>query len=182
MTDSETEKATDDVAQPERREFLVAGVAGAAGAAGLIATQALPRPASAATGGADADTYPVTEVARLADLAPGATLDFAYPDEDSPALLIRLPEPAEGGIGPGGDIVAFSILCTHKGCPVSYKASHKMLICPCHWSTFDPAKAGALVIGQASQGLPRIQLRVEGDAVQAVGVDGLIYGRHTNIL
>jgi arsenite oxidase small subunit len=121
-------------------------------------------------------------VAQLVDLAPGATLDFAYPDDDSPALLIRLPEPADGGIGPEGDIVAYSILCTHKGCPVSYKAAHKMLICPCHWSTFDPAKAGALVIGQASQGLPRIQLRIAGDKVQAVGVDGLIYGRHTNIL
>ena len=57
-----------------------------------------------------------------------------------------------------------------------------MLICPCHWSTFDPAKGGALVIGQASQGLPRIQLQITGEKVEAVGIDGLIYGRHTNIL
>ncbi|MHA1152088.1 MAG: arsenate reductase (azurin) small subunit [Alphaproteobacteria bacterium] len=177
MTDNKIE--TDDVARPDRREFIVAG---AAGAAGLVAAQALPGRARAAIGSGEPTEYPVTEVARLADLAPGATLDFAYPDDDSPALLIRLPEPADGGIGPEGDIVAFSILCTHKGCPVSYKAEHKMLICPCHWSTFDPAKAGTLVIGQASQGLPRIQLRVTGEKVQAVGVDGLIYGRHTNIL
>lgn len=164
---------------PERREFIVAG---AAGAAGLVAAQALPRAANAAAGSAETTHYPVVEVARLADLAPGATLDFAYPDADSPALLIRLPEPAEGGIGPAEDIVAFSVLCTHKGCPVAYKAAHKMLICPCHWSTFDPAKGGALVIGQASQGLPRIQLQITGEKVEAVGIDGLIYGRHTNIL
>ncbi|MCH7793519.1 MAG: arsenate reductase (azurin) small subunit [Proteobacteria bacterium] len=177
MTDNEIE--TDDGARPSRREFIVAG---AAGAAGLVAAQALPGRAQAATGSAEAAAYPVVEVARLADLAPGATLDFAYPDDNSPALLIRLPEPADGGIGPEGDIVAFSILCTHKGCPVSYKPEHKMLICPCHWSTFDPAKAGVLVIGQASQGLPRIRLRIADDRIQAVGVDGLIYGRHTNIL
>ena len=177
MTD--TEIKTDEVARPDRREFIVAG---AAGAAGLVAAQALPSRARAATESADTAAYPVVEVARLADLAPGATLDFAYPDEDSPALLIRLPEPADGGIGPEGDIVAFSILCTHKGCPVAYKEEHKLLICPCHWSTFDPAKAGTLVIGQASQGLPRISLRIAGDKVEAVGVDGLIYGRHTNIL
>jgi arsenite oxidase small subunit len=177
MTDKEIE--TDDIARPGRREFIVAG---AAGAAGLVAAQALPGRVRAAAGSGEPAVYPVVEVARLADLAPGATLDFTYPDDDSPALLIRLTEPAEGGIGPEGDIVAFSILCTHKGCPVSYKAAHKMLICPCHWSTFDPAKAGALVIGQASQGLPRIQLRIAGESVQAVGVDGLIYGRHTNIL
>ena len=177
MTDNQTE--TDDIAQPERRKFMVAG---AAGAAGLVAAQALPGRARAATGSPDTAAYPVVEVTRLADLDPGATLDFAYPDDDSPALLIRLPEPVEGGIGPEGDIVAFSILCTHKGCPVSYKPKHKMLICPCHWSTFDPAKAGTLVIGQASQGLPRIRLRVAGETIQAIGVVGLIYGRHTNIL
>ncbi len=177
MADKEIE--TDGIARPERREFIVAG---ATGAVGLVAAQALPGRVRAATGSGKPAVYPVVEVARLADLAPGATLDFAYPDDDSPAILIRLTEPAEGGIGPEGDIVAFSILCTHKGCPVSYKAAHKMLICPCHWSTFDPAKAGALVIGQASQGLPRIALRLDDDAVQAVGVDGLIYGRHTNIL
>ena len=56
-----------------------------------------------------------------------------------------------------------------------------MLICPCHWSSFDPAKAGRMVIGQASEPLPQITLRVMGDKVQAVGVSGLIYGRHTNI-
>lgn len=177
MTDNEIE--TDEVARPDRRDFIVAG---AAGAAGLVAAQALPQRARAATENADTAAYPVVEVARMADLAPGSTQDFSYPDDNSPALLIRLPEPAEGGIGPEGDIVAFSILCTHKGCPVAYKPERKMLICPCHWSTFDPAKAGTLVIGQASQGLPRIRLRIDGDAVQAVGVEGLIYGRHTNIL
>ena len=177
MTDKEIE--ADDLDRPDRRDFIVAG---GVGVAGLVAAQALPRGAQAATESDAAARYPVVEVARLSELTPGATLDFAYPDEDSPALLIRLPEPAAGGAGPNRDIVAYSILCTHKGCPVAYKAERKLLICPCHWSTFDPAKAGALVIGQASQGLPRIRLRVEGDRVQAVGVDGLIYGRHTNIL
>ena len=44
------------------------------------------------------------------------------------------------------------------------------------------AKAGEMVIGQGSQALPRIVLRVQGEAVQAVGVEGLIYGREVNIL
>jgi len=39
-----------------------------------------------------------------------------------------------------------------------------------------------LIIGQASQPLPRIALRIDDDMVQATGVVGLIYGRHTNIL
>ena len=87
-----------------------------------------------------------------------------------------------GGVGPDSSIVAFSSLCTHKGCPVVYRPEHRLLICPCHWSTFDPAKAGGLVIGQASQALARIELRIESGMAVATGVDGLIYGRHTNLV
>ncbi len=174
-----SDKKTADTGPLSRRDFIRAG---GTGVAGLVAAQAIPRQAQAVTEGAEAPAYPVAEVARLSDIAPGATLDFAYPDQGSPALLLRLIEPAAGGVGPNQDIVAYSILCTHKGCPVAYSAKRGMLICPCHWSTFDPAKAGVLVIGQASQGLPQIRLRIAGDMVEAVGVDGLIYGRHTNIL
>ena len=158
-----------------RRDFLKIG-----GLAGLAAGTMVPG-ATAAQGPAAAPTYPVVDVAPLADIATGAEIPFDYPDADSPALLVRLDGPAEGGIGPNESIVAFSLLCTHKGCPVAFSGDRSMLICPCHWSTFDPAKAGRMVIGQASEPLPQITLRVMGDKVQAVGVSGLIYGRHTNI-
>jgi arsenite oxidase small subunit len=125
---------------------------------------------------------PAVAVAPLAELQPGGAIGFAYPDEESPAVLLRLAGPVDGGIGPGQDIVAFSTLCTHKGCPVAYHAERQMLICPCHWSSFDPAKGGRMIIGQASQGLPKITLRIEAGMVEAVGLEGLIYGRHTNIL
>jgi arsenite oxidase small subunit len=137
--------------------------------------------AGEASGGRTAP-YPVVDVARLADLAPGTTVSFNYPDASSPALLMRLAASATDGVGDDESVVAFSILCTHKGCPVSYKSEHGMLVCPCHWSTFDPARGGSLVIGQASESLPRVQLQVKDGMVQAVGMDGLIYGRHTNIL
>jgi arsenite oxidase small subunit len=124
----------------------------------------------------------VTNVAAIASIKVDAPLAFTYPDESSPAVLVRLKQAAAGGVGPGNSIVAYSVLCTHKGCPVAYRPERKLLICPCHWSSFDPAKSGQMVIGQGSQALPQIALRVQGDAVQAVGIEGLIYGRHTNIL
>lgn len=156
-----------------RRDFLRLGGAGLAlAAAGSAAAQTTK----------DGSSYPIVNVAKLGDIAPGAEISFEYPDAQSPAVLLRLAAPARGGIGPGESIVAFSALCTHKGCPVSYRAERGMFICPCHWSTFDPGKNGALVIGQASEALPQIRLQVSGGIVQAVGVEGLIYGRHTNIL
>jgi arsenite oxidase small subunit len=160
---------------PTRRDFIKFG---STGVAGVLAAQSLAPRADAA----NASRYPVVTVAPLKDVGPGASIAFAYPDAGSPAILLRLAEPATNGVGPGRDIVAFSTLCTHKGCPVTFKPERKMFICPCHWSTFDPAKAGALIIGQASQQLPQIELRVNNGVVEAVGVSGLIYGRHTNLV
>lgn len=166
-------------AKLNRRDFLEIG---GVGVASLIAGQVLlPSSAEGATQG-NAEVYPLLDIGPLSGLEVGAAVDFSYPDQDSPAVMVYLNEIAKGGIGPGGAIVAYSTLCTHKGCPVAFHPERKMLICPCHWSTFDAAKAGGVVIGQASQALPQIKLRLKNEQIQAYGVDGLIYGRHTNIL
>ena len=161
-----------DPSRISRREFIKIGSATTL-ASGLAPAMAAA-PAKAA--------YPVVNVAELSAIKTDTPIAFTYPDENSPAVLLRMKQGATGGVGPGNSIVAFSTLCTHKGCPVSYRAERKLFICPCHWSSFDPAKAGQMVIGQGSQALPQIALRVQGGTVQAVGIDGLIYGRHTNIL
>jgi len=128
------------------------------------------------------ESYPTTDVVALDALKDDAPFAFKYPDAASPAVLMRLGQAAEGGIGAGNTIVAYSTLCTHKGCPVAYRPERKLFICPCHWSSFDPAKAGQMVIGQGSQALPQITLRLNGNMIQAIGVTGLIYGRETNVL
>lgn len=158
-----------------RRRFIqTTGAAGVGAAASGVVS-----PGAAA---AETAKYPIKPIIALDELAAGTTVPFTYPDERSPALLLRMGEEVPGGVGPDSSIVAYSTLCTHKGCPVSYKPEHHLLICPCHWSTFDPARAGGLVIGQASQALARIELRIESGMAVAVGVDGLIYGRHTNLV
>ena len=161
-------------ARLSRREFIK--ISSATTLATGLGTGAAPAAAP------KADAYPVLNVAELAALKVDTPLAFAYPDENSPAVLLRLKQSAAGGVGPGNSIVAFSMLCTHKGCPVAYRPERKLLICPCHWSSFDPARAGQMVIGQASQALPQIALRLQGNTVQAIGIEGLVYGRHTNVL
>jgi arsenite oxidase small subunit len=160
-----------------RRTFVLAASAGLSGTW-------VPGVATAVAGAAreGPGKPPVVRIADVASVKVDVPIPFAYPDENSPALLLRLTQPAQDGVGPDGTIVAYSQLCTHKGCPVAYRPERKLFICPCHWSSFDPAKAGQMVIGQGSHSLPRILLRVEGGAVHAVGIDGLIYGRHTNVL
>ncbi len=151
-------------------------------ATGLGVSSGLLQHVYAAPNGPQDKPYPSQKIADLDSLKPDVPVFFTYPDESSPAVLVRLRESAAGGVGPGNTVVAYSQLCTHKGCPVSYRPERKLMICPCHWSTFDPAKSGQMVIGQGSQPLPQIQLRVAGNSVHAVGVTGLIFGRHTNML
>ncbi|HVA37065.1 MAG TPA: arsenate reductase (azurin) small subunit [Candidatus Dormibacteraeota bacterium] len=154
-----------------RRSLLGAG--GAIAAAGIAARAAAP------AGAAEA---PRKAVGKAGEFLVGKPVAFAYPDARAPAIAVRLREPVPYGAGPHHDIVAYSQLCVHKGCPVGYNAKDEIFVCPCHWSTYDPAKDGQMIIGHATTDLPRIELAYDAktDELTAVGVHGLIYGRSSN--
>ena len=163
-----------------RRQFLkgsgtMAAGAVAASVAGARRATATPAPARV--------TYPSNRLANITDLAVNEPLDIAYPDSDSPGVLLRFGQPIEGGVGPDGDIVGFSTLCPHKGYGLLYDTSDRVFNCPGHFSRFDAEKGGLQIWGQATQNLPQFQLRVDdqGD-IYAEGVDELIYGRLNNVL
>jgi arsenite oxidase small subunit len=169
-----------------RRIFLkssggAAAVAGAAGAA-LVSPQA-----HAATPAASTSTslaYPKRAVGKAGAMPVNQAVSFTYPDTSSPCVALRMGAAVPGGVGPNKDIVAFSTLCTHMGCPVVYEGGTKTFKCGCHFSIFDPENGGQMVCGQATEDLPRVLLDYDAatDTVAAVGIDGLIYGRQANIL
>lgn len=163
-----------------RRQFLSGSVATAAtaAAASLSSTQA-----AAAAPALARVTYPSSRLGNLADLQTDVPVDIAYPDTASPSVLLKLGKPAMGGVGPDGDIVAFSTLCPHKGFPLGYQAADQVLSCPGHYSRFDCEKGGQQIWGQATQNLPQLKLRVDANGdIYAEGVDELIYGRLSNVL
>ena len=62
------------------------------------------------------------------------------------------------------DIVAYSKICTHAGCPVGlYEAKSHTLLCPCHQSTFDVLHEAKPQIGPAAAPLPQLPLRVNAE-------------------
>jgi len=128
--------------------------------------------------------YPRQVVGNARGLKPDALVSFTYPDEASPCALIKTGQPVPGGVGPEKDIVAYSTLCTHMGCPVNYDEKARTFKCPCHFSIFDPEMEGQMVDGQATENLPRIVLEYndKDGTVTAVAVEGLIYGRQANLL
>lgn len=141
--------------KPTRRSVLL-------GAAALATT----RPALAA---------PRTRLASLGSLKPGVPVPATYPTPQDPVIVLKLGRPARGGVGPDGDVVAYSSLCTHHGCPV--RLENDRLLCPCHYSLFDPAVEGQCFQGPAPRELPRVLLELEGDDLYAVGMTALPYGR-----
>ncbi|HJW54699.1 MAG TPA: arsenate reductase (azurin) small subunit [Burkholderiaceae bacterium] len=168
-----------------RRMFLKSSGGMAAAAVGAAVLPAAG--AQAATPGLTATTtlnYPTRTVGKAAGLPVNQPVQFTYPDASSPCYALRLGSPVPDGVGPDKDIVAYSAMCTHMGCPVAYDGGTKVFKCGCHFSMFDPEDSGQMVCGQATEDLPRILLEYDAksDALTAVGVDGLIYGRQANIL
>jgi ubiquinol-cytochrome c reductase iron-sulfur subunit len=99
-----------------------------------------------------------------------------HEDIASPLVIVRL-DPAKlklpagrTGWAPDG-ILAFSKICTHAGCAIALyrKPTFPMLepnnalVCPCHYSTFDPYTGGGVTYGPAGRPLPQLPLMIDAD-------------------
>jgi ubiquinol-cytochrome c reductase iron-sulfur subunit len=94
----------------------------------------------------------------------------------APLVLVRMDPaalalpPGRGGWAPEG-ILAFSKICTHAGCAIALYRYPKFaptqkrpaLVCPCHYSTFDPAKGAEVIFGPAGRPLPQLPLMIGSD-------------------
>jgi len=60
--------------------------------------------------------------------------------------------------------IAFSINCTHLGCPVRWLAEANLFMCPCHGGVY--YQNGAVAAGPPPLPLPRYPVRVKNGEVQ----------------
>lgn len=82
----------------------------------------------------------------------------------SPLVVVRI---AAGDAG----VVAYSKICTHAGCAIALYRKPTFpdtqpgpaLVCPCHYSSFDPARNGKVIFGPAGRALPKLPLEVDTD-------------------
>ncbi len=90
--------------------------------------------------------------------------------------VLRLP-PDRRGWAPRG-ILAYSKVCTHAGCAIAlYRKPtfpavepRPAFVCPCHYSTFDPATGGTVLFGPAGRPLPQLPLMIDsGGGLRAAG-------------
>jgi ubiquinol-cytochrome c reductase iron-sulfur subunit len=95
-------------------------------------------------------------------------------DIGSDLVVIRL-DPAKLRLPPGREnwapdgILAFSKICTHAGCAIGLYRKPKFpavepkpaLVCPCHYSTFNPYTGGTVIYGPAGRPLPQLPLMID---------------------
>jgi ubiquinol-cytochrome c reductase iron-sulfur subunit len=125
---------------------------------------------------------------HAADIEKGAFYSAyaAHADREqvgSPLVVVRLPlselklPHGREDWAPRG-ILAYSKICTHAGCAISlYRyplfpdaESRPAFVCPCHYSTFDPATGGTVIYGPAGRALPQLPLEVgAGGLLRAAG-------------
>jgi ubiquinol-cytochrome c reductase iron-sulfur subunit len=92
----------------------------------------------------------------------------------SPLVVIRL-DPSKLRLPAGrrdwapDGILAYSKICTHAGCAVALYRNPKFapvepkpaLVCPCHYSTFDPYTGAKVIFGPAGRPLPQLPLEID---------------------
>ncbi|MER5359235.1 Rieske (2Fe-2S) protein [Streptomyces sp. NPDC002785] len=143
-----------------RRDYLriVTTVSGGLAVGGLgVASGILPRHG-------DPDNAKALAPKKItAQLLPGESIAFRYPDEEDRAVAVRLDD---------GTLVGYSAICTHLACAVLWRndrGSGGELYCPCHEGIFD-ARTGEVTAGPPPRALPKVVLTEQADgSVWAVG-------------
>jgi len=188
---SNTEREPDQ----ERRNFLkVAIVASAVLASGGVAAigKALVNPSLASSGAPT--TFPKVKVGTLSSLVVGTPITFYYPLDTEPNILVKLGQSAENGVGPEGDVVAYSSFCQHLGCSYGYlpkggspscngsfSAVKPVGYCCCHGSVYDLTAGAEVISGPSPRPLPRVLLEVDSAGnIYATGMTPpSVYGHNT---
>lgn len=178
----------DDEVGPEesRRDFLkyaatVSGVLALAGIASVMKAVVLPAaPATTAQ-----TSFPRVRLSSVAELATGVAVIFNYPLDNEPNILVKTGQRASAGVGPDGDIIAFSSICQHLGCTSvgyvppggspsankSFVASSPIAYCTCHGSVYDLVNGAKVIGGPSPRPLPQVTLEVDSSGnVYAVGM------------
>ncbi len=186
-----------------RRAFLKASVVASAalavgGAAALSKTVATPGVVQA--GATVITTFPRVQVKdantglllTLNNLVTNSPLSFFYPLDNEPNILVKLGVAVSDGVGPDGDIVAYSDICQHLGCnpgflasgqspPCNskYSATGPVMYCCCHGSIYDLTNDARVVSGPAPYPVPRVLLEVDSSGnIFATGMSGPTIYQH----
>jgi menaquinol-cytochrome c reductase iron-sulfur subunit len=146
-----------------RRNFLI----GLSAATGAIAAAFLAIPPIAFTIASIARKHPPVwrPVGAVDDFEVGRTVSVSFENAGSrqwdgkmarTGAWLRREKPDE--------FIAFSLNCTHLGCPVRWEENASLFLCPCHGGVY--YKNGVVAGGPPPRPLPRYNVRIRDGQVE----------------
>lgn len=117
----------------------------------------LPKSSTASYGGP-------TEVGKEQDFPPNSSQVVSV--NDKPVIIVN---------SKAGGMKAFSAICTHLGCIVSWDARKGTIHCPCHDGFFN-AVTGAVISGPPPRALAQYEVAVKDGKVLVGQPLGQLYG------
>ena len=161
MSEDQTKSVS---AQPERREFLKKSAAVLLGAAGLavpigagVATFLDPLRPETGGGG-------FLHVTSLNALRPDGVPRRFPVIADKSDIWNKFPNVPIGAVYlrrlPDDKVEALNVICPHAGCPVEFRTSTNLFLCPCHDSSFALDGAIASPGSPSPRGLDTLEVEV----------------------
>jgi Rieske Fe-S protein len=142
----------DFLARREFTKFLVLTSGAFVAGQGWIATMSLMH---------SDETFQEIPIAREEDVMARKVIEFRYPTDHQPCLLLHLND---------GRLVAYGQQCSHLSCAVIPDVENGYLHCPCHKGYFE-INDGRPIAGPPRRPLTRIRIKVQKGTVYATGVE-----------
>ena len=175
--------------------LVVAGVAAVTRSLWNPSSQLAPTSLETSGGSTSPLSFPRVKVANTSDLKVNQPITFNYPLDNEPNIMVRLGKKAQDGVGPDGDIVAFSQICQHLGCiygyvapgtspscDATYNTTGPVGYCCCHGSVFDLANGAKVTGGPSPRPQPQVILEYDsstGDIYATGMTPPTIFGHNT---
>jgi arsenite oxidase small subunit len=118
--------------------------------------------------------WPRVKLVNAGSLQLLKAVKFNYPLTNTPNFLVKLGVKADDGVGPDGDIVAYSGICQHLGCyyefhppdsspscSPSFKPQIPEGYCCCHGGQYDFAQAAKVISGPPPRPVPAVRLEYD---------------------
>lgn len=161
LPDAPEEAPCQGCRDPERRRFLTR----LSIAAGSLAAAAVAIPSVAFLLGLRRTPRVWRDVGAIEQFKLGATVQVAFADS-SPLPWAGVTAQTAAWLRRTGEteFIAFSVDCTHLGCPIRWLADANLFMCPCHGGVF--YANGTVASGPPPRSLTQYPVRVADGRVQ----------------
>ncbi|MDQ2741033.1 MAG: Rieske (2Fe-2S) protein [Chloroflexota bacterium] len=94
------------------------------------------------------------KVGNVSQLPANTAGTLTDPKTGDPAVIVHTS---------GSNFYAYDAVCSHAGYTVQYDSQQRLLVCPCHGGTFDPAHGAQVVADPPPTPLAPLEMKIDAE-------------------